>query len=303
MAVKPIPALFNGALIIMTNAFKGLTNSVAARVFNVPKEELSFTFSDVARANLAWAGYIGQWIQGKGKQTKLWNMSKKINFLPDNYDYAVQDDDKLFVKNRLFSRSTLYYFHTMFESYGAHTLLSAMSKKLVYKWTNDKTGETKQASMWDMYTNDGYVQEGWSRGVIADKDGKLSKLKGFTTEEINHMKKAYERLHGSYRQEERLTMELSIFGQWAMQFKKYLPTLIKENYRRKVTTPFVGLMKQVGVSEPQLDENGKIIIPEGMDIYRWEEQAHEGRVRIFYGAARSLLGLTNENGEDNLAYS
>lgn len=301
MAVKPVPALFNGALIFLTNHYKGLSNSIAHRIFNVDKDELAFTFSDVWNANLQWGEYIGKWIRGQGKETKLWNLSRNLRFLPDNYDYAVQNDDMLFVKNRLFSRSSLYYFHTMFESYGAHHLLVAMSKKLKYKWTNGK--ETKIASMWEMYNDKGYIEEGWTRGFTKDSQGNMIPLAGYTSEEINAMKKTYERLHGSYRQEERLSLELTIFGQWALQFKKYLPTLIKENYRRKNISPFVGVMKQVGVTELERDENGNIIVPEGVDIYEWEEIAHEGRVRIMYGGVKSLLGLTSKDGKDSQAYS
>jgi hypothetical protein len=51
MAVKPIQATWNGMLIFFTNHFKGVTNSIATRFFGVDKDQVSFTFSDIAKAN------------------------------------------------------------------------------------------------------------------------------------------------------------------------------------------------------------------------------------------------------------
>jgi hypothetical protein len=43
------------------------------------------------------------------------------------------------------------------------------------------------------------------------------------------MKRAYELVHGSYRQEERTALELTVAGVYFLQFKKYLPTIIRNN--------------------------------------------------------------------------
>jgi hypothetical protein len=91
-------------------------------------------------------------MQGKGRSNKMWNISRKLEFLPDNYDYAVNNKESLLVKQSIFNTSSLYYFHTMYENYGAHMVLTSMLRKTKHKWykedpTTGNIVERKEASM------------------------------------------------------------------------------------------------------------------------------------------------------------
>jgi hypothetical protein len=130
-----------------------------------------------------------------------------------------------------------------------------------------------------MMDEKGNLPENWHRGYVKQKDGTVNKLVELSMEEVEFMKRAYERLHGSYRSEERLIGELTVFGQWALQFKKYLPTLLKENWRRSQKSPYVGFYKQVDMPELTL-QDGKVIKPNDVNVYEWEEILTQGRINI-----------------------
>ena len=63
-----------------------------------------------------------------------------------------------------------------------------------------------------MYDNKGVFDDKWSRGIVKI-NGENTKLKGLTSQEITTFKRIHERIHGSYRQEERLALELTVLGQ------------------------------------------------------------------------------------------
>ena len=46
-----------------------------------------------------------------------------------------------------------------------------------------------------------------------DQLGNKTEIKGLTPMEVGRLKRVYERAHGSYRQEERIAMELNVLGQ------------------------------------------------------------------------------------------
>ena len=91
--------------------------------------------------------YIAKSMIFQSHKSKLGNITEKLKFLPDNYDYQVPSDELLVAKNELFSLKNLYVFHTIGENYGAMTMLGAMLNNLKFDFKNTQTGETKKASM------------------------------------------------------------------------------------------------------------------------------------------------------------
>jgi hypothetical protein len=228
MTFKLIPAAGNAALIIISNHFKGFTGSLATRVFGIPPQDVEFTMSDILAADAAIIKYWGKRMLGIHKDDKLYNMTRRLKFLPDNYDFYTNREDMKVVKNALFSTNSLYVAHSLFEEYGAMTMLYAGLKASKFSFTNKITGEVKESNLYDMYDNQGNYDDNWNRGKVTS-NGKVVELGAITADELQKFKRFHERVHGSYRREERLTAELTVMGQWAMQFKKYLPTLFKMN--------------------------------------------------------------------------
>jgi hypothetical protein len=137
--------------------------------------------------------------------------------------------------------------------------------------------------MWELHDESGnYV--GPVRGVVQDKLGNEEKLEGLTSDEVQKMKRVTERLHGSYRTDERIPMELNLVGQWLLQFKRYLPGIIKNTWRDNFSDRFLGEYKI------KLDENGiPVKNDDNMDVYEWEEMKTTGRIRLFMGVITQII--------------
>lgn len=278
MWLKPIQGGLNGMLIFGTNFSRAMSNSVSA-AFGT---DVEFTLMDW------WQAHYDVWIKPApnlvtGKLSKVHHVARNMKFMTDNYDYENLNSDLLTAKNTLFSTSTLVGFHSMFESYGQYILMVAMMRK-----QKVQTPEGEK-SMWELYDDNG-VYRGPVRGVVVDKLGNKRELTELDSTEIQKMKRVSEKLHGSYRKDERVMAELTLWGQMLMQFKKYLPGLIKNNWRGTYDDMYLG--KYV----IKTDENGVPIRPEGVDQYEWEEMQVTGRWPLllkFFMQTFSKAGVYN----------
>lgn len=266
MAVKPVQGTLNGMLIFGTNFLRASSNSMSEWWFGVKSSDFTLKEFILAHAD------VMQMMKDKvvGSESKLFNLARSMQFLTDNYDYKNMSEDLLTAKNSWFSSSILYIFHSMFESYGQYVLLAAMMRK-----QQVQVGDQVK-SMYELYNENGEYT-GPVRGVIQDKLGNTTELKELDAMEIQRMKRVSEKLHGSYRKDERVMAELSVVGQVLFQFKKYLPGLIKNNWRGTYEDMYLG--KYV----LKVDEQGVPIRPDGMDMYEWEEMQVTGRVRLLLG--------------------
>jgi hypothetical protein len=70
MGLKPIPAMFNGALIIALNAIKATGGSI--NVFlGTPPEKVDMTLESFLKGHKAWLGYLRDSFTGQGDNSKL----------------------------------------------------------------------------------------------------------------------------------------------------------------------------------------------------------------------------------------
>lgn len=292
MAFKPVRGLFNGALIISLNHLKALSGSIAKRFRGV--DNVDYSLSDIAAADYEWVKYvIGKWMWGNKAESKMWNLAHKLQYLPDNYDYLVSNEETVVTKNTLFDKGNMFWFHTIFENYGSMTMLAA-SLRAMKVTLPDGT----KTNMWELHNEKGEYT-GPVRGKL--KDGTL--LTGLSKDEVGHLKRLYERLHGSYRQEERLALELSVLGQWVLQFKKYFPTMLKMQFKGLERDYTLGqYVPALGANnQPLLDENG-------MSIYEWEGKMTQGRLnlmaQVFWNHLASWTNIKEFNSDlewDNLS--
>lgn len=267
MWLKPIAGGFNALLITLLNTKEALKGSMYS-------EGADFTLADMKFAMAEYSKYCGDSIRtaitGEEMNNKLWNIAEKLEYLPDNYDYAKHKSKLVTAKHRMFDKSKLFMFHSIGEDMGQLTLLAAQLKRM----KNPKTGK----SLWDEYDENGDWQGG-TRGVA--QDGRL--IKELTPEEVTKLKRVSQRIHGGYRQEERTMLEAHALGKWALQFKKYLPAVF-ENL-------FQGSYEDASLGEwvPMFDENGdpmleEITLADGTKvkepIQRWHARLNQGRVRV-----------------------
>jgi len=270
-----------------TQATRGWVNSALSYIIGVPPE--SFETINLDGGRVAVRDYMKAKMFGKEDESKLWNIAKNLDWLPDNYPYAVNNDRLLSQSIKLSATSNAFLFYQIGENLGALWQLAGLMKSIKIK---DATG--KETTLWDAYDNKGNWTVG-ERGVTQLADGSFVPLKELTALEIKSLKRAYEKLNGSYRTEEKTAMEVSVLGDFIMQFHKYFYQYLK--------VLFASPYKDITV--------GKYVLkgerPDGMPVYQWHSEVMEGQLRVLTSsifAAMSGKGkqyLTEENlGENTL---
>ena len=97
------------------------TGGIMAKLNGV--ENVYYDLNTFAQAHIDWLAHLKHWVLGN--DSKLEAIANKTRYLADNYDYCIMNKDLAVVKNRLWNTGNLYWFHTIFENYGAMTMLSA----------------------------------------------------------------------------------------------------------------------------------------------------------------------------------
>ncbi len=267
MGFKIIGATFNGMLITITNMSQASTG-LLGKAFGIPPEDSMPTFKSVGGGFLEMRKYWKASLTGNLHNSKLWNIAKMTNWMPDNYDFAVGGDNLLSSARSDGFSSYAFMFNNFVESYGAlwHLAMMLKSVKLV-----DVDGNTFTA--WDAYDNEGNWIKG-VRGKVEVGPGVFKDLKELDASEWKNLKRAYEKLHGSYRKEEKTALEATIWGEFILQFKRYLPAYLKNLY----SSPY----KDITVGRYVMDPKAKR--PDNVPVYKWEEEVMEGRYFALAGA-------------------
>jgi len=269
MWVKPIPAMFNAGLIVVMNSNKAIVGSIAKRLPGANPEDYDFSIRHLARAQINYADFLFHAMMGQKEKSKLWQLAKHLDYLPDNYDYAIRKSELQFKKNSLLDRSNLYFFHSIGEEYAALTLLAAQAHH--YKMGS--------MSMWESYDfKDGKFQ------YVGDRNMKLANgetLTALSAEEIRKFKRVSSLVHGGYRQDERTSLDLTAMGQLLNQFKKYLPNVLESMGQSKYNDDSLGRY--------ELRQNEA-----GEDVYTWIARINEGRARVLVKWLGATLRLQND---------
>ena len=283
MWLKPFAGMRNGAYTIVTNHKNGIIGSISKR-FGIKADDINFTESDMAKADVLWAQMKLDLIAKKDNKLAL--LLKEYNYLPDSYDYMVHPTNILSKSNKMANTDHLYFFHSIFEDWGTGSIFTA----LLLHNKNQKTGQ----SLLDSYT----IEKGklkWNGGIRGRRaDG--SEIQGVTYEELNKFKKVSAAIHGGYRRDERSALELYALGRMAMQFKRFVPQqLINIGQGRQMSDAY-GKFTEI------LDEDGKVRTDkDGISLYQWSPEVIEGKYRLLYGHLMNVIHLgTNNYNWDNL---
>jgi len=269
MAFKLASAIRNGLLISVLNVMNA-TRIGISKLLGVPPDDYTPTSKGTFAAFLDVAKYFGQKMQGKEDDSKLWQMAKEFDWLPDNYPYST-DPKNFFSESIKFSpNSYAFMFHNFVETYGALAHLSILMRSLKLK---NAAGESFSA--WEAYeVKDGKLQ--WtkgSRGKVEVSEGVFKDLEGLDINEIKNMRRAYEKLQGSYRKEEMAAIESTIMGGFLYQFKKYFFQYMKNLFASPFKDQTVG----------QYVINKDITRPDGVPVWKWESEVMEGRLKVLAG--------------------
>lgn len=201
-------------------------------------------------------------------------------------------DDLVSSRNNLFHTSNLYSFHTLPEEAVALMTMGAQLRSMKISDTHpDK--KIRGMSLWDLYhvqqkTNEdgttepeivfGYKEKdgtitpvirGYERAsnVVGDT-AEMKEVSELTTKEWRRLKYIYKRIHGGYREDERTYLEYFVLGQLFVQFKRYLPNILRNIWQSRGPNLAMGYYTETGDTY------------EGKPVMQWNAQIMEGRWRV-----------------------
>lgn len=275
MGWKVSGAVFNTAIITAVNGMQS-TRPLFARLLGVPPDDVDGSDQPVRFGFAAYAEFVKDYLLGNKNNNKLWLMAKEFEWLPDNYDWYAKDDD-LIRPTRPTLGKTAFMFHNFAETYGALTHLAILAKSVKYSDGNSKF------TLWDAYkVEDGKLK--WTKGSRGKKltgAGVQEDLNELDFREIKALKRIYENMHGSYRDDEKAAIEATVLGQFLVQFRKYFFRYMKNLYGTPMLDTTSGQYKLV--------EDMKR--PDGVPVWEWESQVMNGRLRMMVGG---VMAVTNK---------
>lgn len=130
----------------ITQSTRSPINNLLSKIVGVPPE--TFEGISLAAAKPVFVDFLKAKITGKEEDSKLWNIAKKFDWLPDNYgSYHVDNDRLLSQAIQISPTSHAYMFYQMGETLGALWQLAGIMKgtKIIVNG--------KEISMWDAYDN------------------------------------------------------------------------------------------------------------------------------------------------------
>jgi len=270
-----------------TQSTRGLVNKLMSNILGVPPE--SFETINIDGGRVALRDYMKAKLLGQEDDSKLWNIAKNFDWLPDNYPFEVNDDRLVHQISKLNGTTNAFLFYQVGETFGALWQLAGLMKSIKVK---DASG--KEVTLWDAYDNKGNWTIG-ERGQVLQADGSYASLKELTSLEVKSLKRAYEKLNGSYRKEEKTAIEVSVLGDFVMQFHKYFYQYLKVLFAAPYKDITVGKYVLTGQK------------PDGMPVYQWHSEVMEGQLRVLVASIFAALSgkgkqyLTEENlGENTL---
>jgi len=248
----------NTALITILNRKESLKGSLAKRL-GVEESAIDFTFKDLNFADAQIGVLMKDMMLGNLNKNKLWLLARELKYLPDNYDYKGIKDQLSSARNKALDDKYLYFAHSLGETYGQLVLLAAQMKHMgLYDKYEVEEVKNEQGEVV-------YNELVWKGGVrFKTVDGR--EITGISPEETMRIKKVSQRIHGGYRKEERTAMELTALGKWALQFKKYIPSILNNMFQQKGEDFSLGYWKKFPEQQ------------DGEDVYQWVGRVNEGRV-------------------------
>jgi hypothetical protein len=235
-------------------------------------------------------------VDGNIRNSKVYQLAKKFGYLPSSFDWSTAPHNLTTSGNRVFNTNLLFMFYSMPEEFIAMLVMTAqlMSMKVthgnltgtslydMYELVDvkDANGNTYKDIKWkdDATTNKPYVRA--YKNVSADPNNpELAELTELDELEVRRLYSAYDKMHGGYRSTDKIYLDYNIFGQLALQFKRYLPHILRQGMTSAAER------SNLGFYEVKTLEDGKPTV-------EWVSKVMEGRWPIVGKVlARGLVNL------------
>ncbi len=272
------------------NAFQAVSTSVkTATTFTAgsywltgaSREAFDYSVTDVMGGYKEWLSMQETAINGDLEKSKLFLIARSIKYIPNTLEHFDMKNGLMTMPWKFKNPSSLFFAHTSVEEMNAYSLLYAQLQipvtctvtnqdgsksevtKPFYEWYEVKTIEDSNG----FKRNEVVWTENASRGKYY-LGGEWREAKGITVQESIKLKRVYERLQGNYRSEEKSLFEMSALGSFFMQFKRFLPSLIRGQFQSR------GKDSSLGKYEISVNEDGEKIL-------EWKERMITGKYRLF----------------------
>ena len=290
MWLKPISGTANFVFASLYTLKEGVRNSITNKMYGTDKDNTDFGVLDIAKGfGAAFKMLIGDAIGGNLKKNKIYLLMEKYRYFNDSYDWYTSPNKLVTAKNKLFDAKSLYFFHSFPEEIISTAVFYAQMSSMKtadgksmldhyeVKETKDEFGEISYGLVWD-----GYVR-GQRNTSNVDGVPQLRDVTELEAEESIAIKNLYERIHGGYKSDERVAAEYYVFGELMLQFKKYLPSVIKNGFASK------GIRQQQGAFKA--NEKGEL---------QWSPSVIEGRFTTLFHVMMNVASLGKNSGGNKL---
>lgn len=139
-------------------------------------------------------------------------------------------------------------------------------------------GTTYTDLVWEKDAEGKPVVRGYINTSKDPKNPSYKELTELSSREVQRMRYVYQRMHGGYRQDERVKLEYFIMGRLFLQFKKYLPTILRNIGQSKGLSDSLGYYKELEKKD-------------GVSVLEWQQEMIEGRWRVLLKTASNFLGV------------
>jgi len=286
MWLRPLQGGGNGVHAALLTWRESIKGSIATKFKDVEGDMIDMTLKDRVFADkIYFTEFLRHVFEGKMWEDKMWLLAERLQYIPDNFDYATNQRFLLSTRNAMVNQSSMYLFHAKPEEYVSLTTMVAQLHHL----KNPKTGK----SLWDSYAVEPdengvkvLVWKGGVRGLLKKGSGVTAtyeEITELTSLESAKLKKVHERMQGGYRKEEAANIELYVMGKAFIQFKKYLPRLLMNTYHGKRFEVQLGTLRDFGERK------------DGENVYEWVARMNEGRWRTVINAVMALTKYGNRD--------
>lgn len=296
MWLKPFTGAGNGLHAYLLFLKDGIKGSIGTRFFGIDKLSVDYTLSDSIKASeLYFTEFVANTMLGKMEQDKIWLLLNKFQYLPDNFDYKSADKYMLSLRNRIVDKSSMYVFQRIPEEFVSVITMVAQLLHMRHATDTYKDGKEKgkRKRIFDCYEvvklDNGEYDVQWTaekRGYLKTGRGEMTSYQEITEllpREIAVMKRVYERMQGSYRQEEAAAIEVYVAGRILMQLKKYTPQILIGAFRSRYTDMDLGMLKETSERK------------DGETVYQWLGRINEGKYRILGKFLFSMIMFNSGN--------
>ena len=258
--------------------------------------QVDFTLDDLKNAWPEVMDIAIQAMKGDIRESKAYLMLKKFGYLPDYYEWASSPSELVTAQNKVLRSSTWYMFYSLPEE-----MIAALTMVAQLKSMKVNNGAFKGKSLWDMYEKVELEEQGekfksirWAidpetnapfvRGVMNYSDNPerpdYQQLTELDAKEIRRLFYVYERMHGGYRKDERTMLEYYVFGQVFMQFRRYMPNILRNALMSSGKRSSLGYYKPTGAETT-----------EGEPVVQWQSRIMEGRWLVMGKMIQNYIGL------------